>query len=246
LFKLREVLYWSTILVTLLSLVGSASAQVAPIRVGFAAATLPVPIGQTTTVSVSVMDVSNSTVQLTFVGLRFEWTGPNTFFIGGNSDKGAVLTAGEQITYPIRVQVPSNVTVGSHKMLAYVGYRWFRNGNWSGTLGLNVESTVAFDFPSQTTAPAAASTEQPPPPLLSSSTGETVGVIVLVVAIALFLERGRIKGLVGKGPRRVETAPPPTLATPEKPETPAAPAAPITPETEKAAPEKPAEREEEV
>jgi hypothetical protein len=152
------------------------------------------PIGQTDSVAVTVKDIVNSTVQLIFVGLRFEWDLPTSFFIGGNSEKGAVLVAGEQITYPILVTVPGNITPGTHRLSAYVTYRWqFQNGTWTGSLAGWWVTDIPLAYPqaqSQTTTGG----ESPQ----TFTNIETAGVLVAVVAIGLFLERARLIRFIGK------------------------------------------------
>jgi len=207
-------LFVSAILLTLMLVpfVGSASAQSAPIIFVNFSTSLPIPIGQVTIVSVNVTDVSNNTVQLNFVGLRFEWSSPTSFFIGANSEKGAVLSPGQQIIYPIPVQVPSNVTEGIHKMTAYVSYRWLKGSIWSGTLACFWESSVSFALPQTTsqapppTSPTTTAQAQQP---FDTTTLETVGVVIVVVAIGLFLERGRVKRYLAKrGGKKVEPSVP--------------------------------------
>jgi hypothetical protein len=152
------------------------------------------PIGQTNTVAVTVRDIVNSTVQLTFVGLRFEWSAPNNFFIGANSEKGAVLAAGEQITYSIPVVVPGNVTPGTHRLSAYVTYRLPNAKNATATLAGWWVADLQFAYP-QTQQTQQSQTATAPQQSFSI---ETIAVMVVVVAIGLFLERGRIIRLVGK------------------------------------------------
>ncbi len=188
--------YYLLVLLTVFSFITSASAQASPIAVSFAIA-FPVPIGQTTTVFVSLTDVSNDTVQLNFVGVRFEWSSPNTFLIGANSEKGAVLAAGQQITYPIPVQVPSNVTPGFHKIVAYVSYRLLRGGTSTGVLAGFWELAAPFAYPSSQSQTTAATQQQAQQPFNPSNL-ETTATLFAVVAIGLFLERGRIKRLLRK------------------------------------------------
>jgi hypothetical protein len=194
----------------LLSLISSASAQGFPISVNFGTA-LPMPIDQTDTVAVTVKDIVNSTVQLTFVGLRFEWDLPTSFFIGGNSEKGAVLTAGEQITYPILVTVPGNITPGTHRLSAYVTYRWqFQNGTWTGSLAGWWVTDLQFAYPQTLQNQTTTGGESPQ----TSANIETAGVLVAVVAIGLFLERAHLIHFIGK--HRV-TKPGPAEPEGEKP-----------------------------
>lgn len=170
------------------------AAQGFPISVNFGTA-LPVPIGQTNTVAVTVKDIVNSTVQLTFVGLRFEWDAPNNFFIGSNSEKGAILAAGEQIVYSIPVTVPANITPGIHRLNGYVTYRLNQNGNWTGVLAGWWVADLQFAYPQTQQNQTTTGSESSPQ---SSTAIETAGVLIAVVAIGLFLERGRIMRLVGK------------------------------------------------
>jgi len=189
----KRTLYALAGLLILSSLAASAAAQGFPISVNFGTA-LPMPIGQTDTVAVTVTDTLNRTVQLTFVGLRFEWDAPNNFFIGGNSNKGAVLTSGEQIVYSIPVTVPGNVTPGTHRLSAYVTYRLLNQKNATAVQAGWWVTDLQLAYPqtqqSQTSSAGTTGTE--------SSSSETVGVLVAVVAIGLFLERGRIKRFVSK------------------------------------------------
>lgn len=152
------------------------------------------PIGQTDTVTVTVKSIVNTTVQLTFVGLRFEWDSASNFFIAANSEKGAVLAAGEQIVYPIPVVIPGNITPGSHRLSAYVTYRVFNRGNWTGVLAgwWVADLQLAYPQTQQSQTATGGQSQQ------TFSTIETIAVLAAVVAIGLFLERGRISRFVGK------------------------------------------------
>ena len=189
---MRRALYTLVILFLLSSILASAAAQGFPISVNLNTA-LPMPIGQTNNVAVTVEDLVNSTVQLTFVGLRFEWDLPDSFFIGGNSEKGAVLTAGEQIAYSIPVVVPANVTPGIHRLSAYVTYRMLNQKNSTGLEAGWWVTDIQFAYP-QTQQNQTATVTGPQ----QNSNAETIGVLVVVVAIGLFMERDRIKRLIGK------------------------------------------------
>ncbi len=150
------------------------------------------PIGQTTSVLVNVTNLIVSTVQLEFVGLRFEWNGPDRYFIGGNSDKGANLAAQQQITYRINVDVPNNATPGTHKLSAYVAYRWVERGNWTDTLSHIWVADVQLAYPQ--TQSSQTSTQVGPTQSLSLG---TIGAVLFVAAIGILLytERGRFNHL---------------------------------------------------
>jgi hypothetical protein len=190
---LRRTLYALAVLLIASLLVASVGAQGFPISLGFGTG-LPMPIGQTDIVTVTVTNIVNRTVQLTFLGLRFEWDLANNFFIGNNSEKGAVLAATEQIIYSIPVTVPGNVTPGTHRLSAYVTYRVNNKGKWTGVLAgwwvTDLQMANAPTTQTPTSTPSAA-----PPPSFSL---ETIGALAAVVAIGLFLERGHISRFVSK------------------------------------------------
>jgi len=162
---------------------------------------LPMTIGRTSTIVVAVANIVNSTVQLTFVGLRWPWMGPTSFFIGNSSEKGAVLLAGAQIKYSILVSVPSNATAGTQTLTTAVSYRWFKGGNWTGVISDVWVSNVPLAYPpSQSATPTPIQTTGAPSPQTFDL--PTIAVLVAVVAIGLFLERRRIRDLAGRFRKR--------------------------------------------
>jgi hypothetical protein len=210
--KLSRHIHAAVGLFILSSIIVSVAAQGFPISMTFATA-LPIPIGGTPTIVVTVQNISNDTIQLSFVGIRFEWSNPTSFFIGGNSEKGAVLTPGQTINYPIPVQIPLNVTPGVHRLSGYATYHVLSQGTLSGVQGGWWVEDLPFSNaqtppPSQPqTTLAGVSTPQAQMLPLNSSTLEMLGVVVLVFAIGLFLERGRIKRVLARRPKPQETAP---------------------------------------
>ena len=160
-----------------------------PISLGFAS-TLPLIIGQTSIITVTVTNIVNNTVELSFLGVRFEWDKPPSWYVGGGSDSGAALSPGQQVNYQIPIAIPSNVTAGTHRLTTYVTYRWLRDGNWTGLIAGFWVTDFPFAYAAQTQS------AQGGP--LQSSNMETIAALVIVVAIALFLERGHIKRLTKK------------------------------------------------
>jgi hypothetical protein len=123
---------------------------------------------------------------------------PTSFFIGSNSDKGAVLAAGDQIKYPILVNVPGNVTEGTYTLITFVSYRWFKGGNWTGVIGAVWVSNMPLAFPA---SQVSTTSETGLIGMLANNQTSglaTIAVLVAVVAIGLFLERRSIRGLVGR------------------------------------------------
>jgi len=185
-------------------------AQGFPIALNFGTS-IPMPIGQTVTVTATVKDIVNNTVQLIFVALRFEWNAPNSFFVGSNSEKGAVLVAGQQITYDISVQIPNNVTPGTHRLSGYATYRVLQNGNWTRPQAGWWVSDIEFAYPQTLLNPNPTN----PNPTASNTTPQlpvnpgTIILVTIVIAIGLFLERGRIKRLLRRpGATKAEPAVP--------------------------------------
>ncbi len=192
----RKIVQVSAAMLIVLFLIVSATAQEAPIDVRMSAdlSLQSFPIGRTTTVLVNVTSVVDSTVQLEFVGLRFEWNSPDRFFVGGNSDKGAVLSGRQQITFAINVDIPNNATPGPHKLSAYASYRWMVHGNWTDILTHSWVADVQLAYPqtqSQTSTQAGG--------LQSIGLG-TIGAAFFIAAIAILLysERRRIRRLLQK------------------------------------------------
>jgi hypothetical protein len=175
-------------IVTLLivsSLVASAAAQETAVNVTMSIGQSALPIGQTNIVDVTIRNVVNSSVQLFFVGLRFDWNKPTSYFVGGGSDKGTVLAVGFQITYPIAVQVPGNVTPGTYKLGAYVTYSWFKDGSWTTRIAALWLASVQLAYStttqqSQTTQATQTTMQSGPTPSL-----QTVAVVASVAVIAM-------------------------------------------------------------
>ena len=201
------------VLLTMCSLISSAYGEARPITVGLSAG-LPLAIGQTQTVTVTVTNIANSTVQLTFLGLQFIWNKPDFFFVGGNSDKGAVLAAGQQIEYPILVQVPSNVTEGTYVLGTYITYRWLNGGNWTSVLsGWWISHIPVAYAQSQATAQSQVTAETQATPQTQTETqnqvvrqvglvgifsSETILALFAIVGVGLYLERGNVRRVVHK------------------------------------------------
>ena len=201
------------VFLTMCSLIGSTYGLARPITVGLATG-LPLAIGQTQTVAVTVTNITNSTVQLTFLGLQFIWNKADFFFVGGNSDKGAVLAAGQQIEYPILVQVPSNVTEGTYILGTYVTYRWFSGGNWTSVLSgwwvshvpvaySQSQPTAQSQITAETQATAQTQTQTQNQAvrqvgILGVFSFETIAALFAIVGIGLYLERSNVQRVVQK------------------------------------------------
>ncbi len=206
---MRMVCAFVIVLLIFFSIIASATAQGKPINVGLAAG-LPLPIGQTSTVTVSVQDISNSSVQIMFVGLRFDWNKPGDFYVGDSSDKGAMLAATEQVTYKIRVAVPDNASAGTYKLTTYVRYRLSVRGNWTSAIGANWVSDVPLDYPKtqsqqtsiQSQAQSQSTSEQGgTQQTYNLSTYGIAAIVALVIIVGIALSIGRVRRLEGKRKR---------------------------------------------
>ena len=154
----------------------------------------PLQVGKIYVVTVTLTNVSNSTVQLEFVGIHFDWVNPIVFYIGGHSGDIAILGPGEKITYNIAEGIPFNATPGTHKLYTNVRYRLLGGGNSAAVFNWYWVNDVQIT--TNTESPAAQPTSPAGPQL--SFTPETLAVVVAAVAIGLFLERDRVKALSRK------------------------------------------------
>jgi hypothetical protein len=197
--RLRSTVYTSVTLLILFSIICSTAAQTAPLTVNLDVA-LPLLIGQIPTVRVTVKDVGNISVQLVFVGLRFEWNPSDFYFIGGNSEKGAVLAIGEEITYPIPVQVPVNTTEGIHKLNTFVTYRLFeqKEGNWTALLAASWPLDVVIANP-QSQVRSQTATQAAPQQKYNLVTYGIIALAALVAVIGITLFIARSKWVEEKG-----------------------------------------------
>lgn len=154
----------------------------------------PLQVGRIYTVTVTLTNIINSTVQLQFVGIHFDWDNPTVFYIGGHSGDIAILGAGEKITYNIPEGIPSNVTSGTHKLFTLVKYRLLEGGN--STTVLNWYWVHDVQITTNTQSPVAQPTTPAGPQ--QSFTPETIAAVVAATAIGLYLERDSVKGLFRK------------------------------------------------
>ena len=188
---LRSTVYALVTLLIVSSLVTLAAAQETVLNVTLSIAQNVLPIGQTDLVDVTISNVINSSVQLFFVGLRFDWNKPTSYFIGGGSENGTVLAVGFQVTYPIAVQVPGNFTPGTYKLNTYVTYSWFKNGSWTSRLAALWVANVQLAYPqtiqqsqtaqqSQTTQATQTTMQSGPNPSL-----QTAAVVAIVAVVAM-------------------------------------------------------------
>ena len=113
------------------------------------------PQGASSSIEITITNVSNGTMQLWFVGLRFDWMKPNVFLIGSGSERNKTLERLESISYSIAFSVPENVSLGLHEAIVLVDYSVRLNGEWSNRTAVAhpiaievIKSTKAdtFDF----------------------------------------------------------------------------------------------------
>jgi hypothetical protein len=191
----RSVFYALATLLVVSSLVTSAAGQATAIYVTLSIGQTALPIGQTDIVDVTVRNVVNSSVQLFFVGLRFDWNKPTSYFIGGNSDKGTVLALGFQITYPIPVQVPGNVTPGTYKLNTYVTYSWFTNGSWTTKLAALWVASVQLAYPQTTQQSQTTQAAQATQTTFQSGPNPSLRTVAVVASVAVVAVAGIGVGL---------------------------------------------------
>ena len=187
---MRKAVTVALVALCLLYTASIASAQSVGVSVNATFSPQP-QLGAFSTATVTVSDAGNTTVQLSFVGVHFEWSSPTVWFIGGHSGEGAVLGTGENISYNIAVAVPANETTGTYKFYILVKYRTQTStGNWTPETDLFWVQAVQIG-----TSQASSQTPQGPPETFSP---ETIALLVVAVGAGLFLERDSVKSLFRK------------------------------------------------
>jgi hypothetical protein len=172
-------------------LISSVAAQRSPVNVKVDV-TQPLQIGQINITTVTITDVSNTTVQLFFVGIHFEWD--TVWYIGGHSAEGALLNPNEQISYTISIGVPANATAGVHKLYTIVKCRWLQGGNWTSEYDQYWVEDVQVGGTSTTQSTPTGPSQTLPP--------NAIILIISATAIGLLLERHRIRQALGKLKKR--------------------------------------------
>ena len=106
-------------------------------------------IGSTVTVRITVQSNVDEELQISHIGVNFDWMDPSGFYGPDLSSNPAVVPSnGTYTTPPFLVQVPTNVTVGTHNY--YVGVDGIESSNqnefyWNSTV------TTIMVLPANTT-----------------------------------------------------------------------------------------------
>jgi hypothetical protein len=197
------------------SLVAAINSEEVTVHTTFSSETLQA--GQTTTVIMFFTSTSTDELNITNVGLHFDWMPPATFF-GFNLNNSVVTIPSGGGTYefrPVTLKVPSTVTNGTHSY--YVGI--------DGTQGT---SSTPFSWDSPTTTTDVVSSSVNPTPTSTNSGGgfegqnnllmfgAIGGIVVVVVLLVLVL-------LVRKKRTSPKPAPNQGAAQPENPGSPQKP-----------------------
>jgi len=102
--------------------------------------------GKSSSIEITITNISNGTMQLWFVGLRFDWMKPNVFFIGSGSEKNKTLERLESISYSIAFSIPENASLGLHEAIILVDYNLKLDNGWTNRTAiahpLNIEVTT--------------------------------------------------------------------------------------------------------
>lgn len=148
----------------------------------------PLQVGQIYIMTITLTNIINSTVQLEFVAIHFDWDKPTIFYVGGHSGDIAILGPGEKITYNIPEGIPSNVTSGTHKLYTLVKYR-LEGSNSTTVLNWYWVDDVQITTNTESSAAQPAAPAGPQ----QSFTPETIAAVVAATAIGLYLERDSVK-----------------------------------------------------
>jgi hypothetical protein len=180
--------------------------------------------GQTVTVTVFFTSNTSDTLQVTAVGLHFDWMSDAEGFYGFDLTKQPVTVAGggTQAFPQMAIQIPTNVTLGEHSY--YIGVDGKQGASssdfsWSSpSLSvLVVGNNGQTAGPTQTTAPSGGSGQDGLSDLLLYGVVAVVIVIVVLVVIVLILRRKRTqsKPASNQGATQSETPSQPPKANPE-------------------------------
>jgi len=153
-------------------------------------------VGSTVTVRITVQSKVDEQLQISHVGVNFDWMDPSGFYGPDLSSNPAVVpNNGSYTTPPFVVQIPTNVTVGSHTY--YVGVDGIESSNqnefyWNSTVAtiMVLPANTTGTTPIITISPTGGGGGQ----TTTSSTSPltliiyiAVGAIVVVVVLALIV-----------------------------------------------------------
>ena len=182
-------------------------------------------VGSTVTVRITVQSNVDEELQISHIGVNFDWMDPSGFYGPDLSSNPAVVpNNGTYTTPPFIVQIPSNVTVGTHTY--YVGVDGMETSSqnefyWNSTL-----ATIMV-LPANTTGTTPIITKSPTggggggQTTTSSISPLTLIIYIAVVAIVVVVVLALIVMVVQKKrkPKPSTTAPAaPADEQPEKPD----------------------------
>ncbi len=182
--------------------------------------------GQTVTVTVFFTSNSSDALQVTAVGLHFDWMPDAEGFYGFNlaSQPVTVAAGGTQAFPQMTIQIPTNVTLGEHSY--FVGVDGTQGASstdfsWSSPLltVMVVGSNGQTAGPTVTTAPTEHSGQVGQSDLLLYGVAAAVVVIVVLLVIALMLRRrkpSQPKPAANEGTTKPEPPSQPPKSNPEQ------------------------------
>jgi hypothetical protein len=182
--------------------------------------------GQTVTVTVFFTSNSTDALQVTAVGLHFDWMSDASGFYGFDltSQPVTVAAGGTQAFPQMTIQIPTNVTLGEHTY--FVGVDGTQGSSatdfsWSSpTLTvLVVGSNGQTAGPTVTTAPTADGGKGGLSDMLLYGVAAVIVIIVVLLVIVLMLRRrkpAKPKPAINEGATQPETPSQPPKSNPEQ------------------------------
>jgi len=147
----------------------------------------PFRLGLSSTVSVTIRNVSNATAELKSVGLRFTWMEKGVFYYGGGSDQNRTLAPGESVTYDIGFNIQEIVWLaGKHQAVILIAYDYQIEGKWANppAIAYLLDVEIIGDGGTQNVDGGA------------QITMTTTVFIITIVGLIVWLGRGRIAPLL--------------------------------------------------
>jgi hypothetical protein len=145
-------------------------------------------VGSSITVRITVQSNTDEQLQITHIGINFDWMDSGLFF--GPKNPVTLAANGSYTTPPFIVQVPTNVTVGSH--LYFVGVDGTESTNqnvfyWNSTTSSIIVLAANQTGTTTTPSPTGGGGEQTPSSSLNMILYIAVIAIVVVVVVAVIV-----------------------------------------------------------
>jgi hypothetical protein len=151
-------------------------------------------IGSSVTVRITVQSNADEQLQITHIGINFDWMDSGLFF--GPKDPVTLAAKDSYTTPPFTVQVPTNVTVGSHAYFVGVDgtestnqNEFYWNSSTSTIIVLAANQTGTTITPGPTGGGGGQTTSSPLNTILYIAVVAIVAIVVIAVIVMLIQKK---------------------------------------------------------